>query len=244
MSRVIWVTGASSGIGAAFVAAVPSGAARVIGISRRPHPGIENLLADLSDPATWEAVDAHFRETLAESGYDEALLFHCAGTVAATGSLIDADPAEYTRSVCLNSASGQVLGRAFLAATAAVRCRATLVMCSSPGASDALAGMSHYCGGKAALEHWARAVAQEVGDAADAPRIFSVVPYAVDTAMVRDLADGDATAAMPIAEFFRSAIADSAMATPDQVGREIWAAIDRGVPQGAAVKVGAFEGRT
>ena len=57
--------------------------------------------------------------------------------------------------------------------------------------------------------------------------------------MVRGLADGDATAEMPISGFFRTAIAERATVTPEQVGREIWAAIDDGAPQGAAVKVGA-----
>ena len=245
MSKVIWVTGASSGIGSAFVAAVPPGSARVIGVSRRTRSGIENLVADLSEPASWDAVAASFREVMGDgTEYDDALLFHCAGTVAATGSMIAADPAHYTRSVLLNSAAGQVLGRAFLVAAAAGRCRATLVMCSSPGASTALAGMSHYCGGKAALEHWTRAVAQEFGDSPQAPRIFSVVPHAVDTAMVRDLAAGDGADAPPIGAFFRSAIADSATATPEQVAREIWVTIERGVAQGAAVNVGAVHAST
>ena len=163
------MTGASSGIGAAFAVAAPTGDSRVIGIARRPSQAMESLCADLSDPASWELVAAGFRDTLADGGFDEAVLFHCAGTIAATGSLYAIDPAEYTRSVLLNSASGQVLGRAFLAAAAAAGCAATLVMCSSPGATDALSGMSHYCGGKAGLEHWTRAVAKEVGNGAGAP---------------------------------------------------------------------------
>jgi benzil reductase ((S)-benzoin forming) len=240
MSDVIWVSGASSGIGAAFVDSVPDPHARVIGISRRPHGGIEHLQADLSDPESWRRVEAHFREVLGEGRYREALFFHCAGTVAATGSLLTAETQEYTRSVLLNSASGQVLGRAFLATASEAGCHATLVMCSSPGASDALAGMSHYCGGKAASEHWARAVAAEMGDGPDAPRVFSIVPCGVDTALVRDLVDGP-TAGTPIAEFFRTAIAADVLATPEQVGREIWEVIARGVPQGQAIRIGATD---
>jgi short-subunit dehydrogenase len=240
VARVIWVSGASSGIGDAFVGAVPDRDARVIGISRRPRQGIEHLAADLSDPTTWPVVESHFRETLGAGQYSEALFFHCAGTVAANGPLIEADSAEYTRSVLLNSASGQVLGRAFLAATSEAGCRATLIMCSSPGATTPLAGMSHYCGGKAASEHWTRAVAVEFGDAPDAARIFSVVPHETDTALLREIVDG-AAAATPLATFFRSAIANDALATPERVGKEIWQAVDRGVPQGAAVPVGLTE---
>jgi benzil reductase ((S)-benzoin forming) len=240
MSKVIWVSGASSGIGAAFVDAVADRDARVIGLSRRERVGIENVPVDLSDPASWTAVERHFDEVLATGRHREALFFHCAGTVAANGSLIDADPGEYTRSVLLNAASGQVLGRAFLAATSRAGCRATLVMCSSPAASNALAGMSHYCGGKAGLEHWTRAVAVELADRPGAARVFSVVPCAVDTPLLRELMGGLA-AETPLANAFRAALADGALATPEQVAREIWDAIDQGVEPGAAIRVGATE---
>ena len=221
--------------------AVPDRDARVIGISRREHAGIENVTADLSDPASWTAVERYstrFSPRVAIT--HEELFFHCAGTIAANGSLLDADPAEYTQSVLLNAGSGQVLGRAFLAATSRADCRATLVMCSSPAASDALAGMSHYCGGKAGLEHWTRAVAVELGDRPRAARVFSVVPCAVDTPLLRELMEGLA-AETPLADAFRSALADDALATTDGVAREIWDAIDRGAAAGAAIRVGATE---
>ncbi len=240
MSGVVWVSGASSGIGAAFVDVALARGARVIGISRRSHPHAENLPADLSDPQSWIGVERQFNEVLSTGDYDEAVFFHCAGTVAANGPLVSADPAEYTRSVLLNSASGQVLGRAFLAASSAANCPATLVMCSSPGATDALPGMSHYCGGKAGLEHWARAVAVELGDDPDAAHVFSAVPCAVDTPLLREIIDGVA-ADTPLAEGFKGAIAQSALATPAQVADEIWQAIDDRVAPGTALRVGATE---
>jgi hypothetical protein len=80
----------------------------------------------------------------------------------------------------------------------------------------------------------------ELGDASGAARIFSVVPHQTDTAMLREIVNG-AAAATPLATFFRAAIADNTLATPEQVGKEIWQAVDRGVPQGAVVPVGVTE---
>jgi NAD(P)-dependent dehydrogenase (short-subunit alcohol dehydrogenase family) len=85
--------------------------------------------------------------------------------------------------VLLNSASGQVLGKAFLTACARTGNEATLVLCSSPAAAAHVAGVSHYGAGKSALQFWAAATATEVEGWA---RVFSVVPFAVDTPMVRE----------------------------------------------------------
>lgn len=238
MGKMVWVTGASSGIGAAFVEATPDRFTRVVGISRRPHPRAEHLAADLGDPESWKAIERHVGEALADGELDEALFFHCAGTLEADGPLVDADPDAYTHAVLLNAAAGQVLGRAFLAAAIREGVRATFVMCSSPAASEPLAGMSHYCGGKAALEHWTRAVAVELGEGAGVPRVLSIVPHAVDTPMVRGVMERPAED-LPLADFFREAATEQALATPEQVAREIWAGIERGVPQGAALAVGA-----
>jgi NADP-dependent 3-hydroxy acid dehydrogenase YdfG len=58
VSRVRWVSGASSAIGAAFAEAAPDPEERVINIERRPHPNprIEHLEADLRDPESWREV--------------------------------------------------------------------------------------------------------------------------------------------------------------------------------------------
>lgn len=239
MGKMVWVTGASSGIGAAFVDATPDRFTRVVGISRRPHPRAEHLAADLGDPASWKELERHLGEELAAGDVEEALFFHCAGTLDADGPLVDADPDAYTHAVLLNAAAGQVLGRAFLAAAIRARIAATtFAMCSSPAASNPLAGMSHYCGGKAALEHWTRAVGVELGDGPGVPRVLSIVPHAVDTPMVRGVMERPAED-LPLADFFREAATEQALATPERVAREIWDAIDRGVPQGAALAVGA-----
>ncbi len=53
---IVWITGATSGIGEALAETVPYEGARVINISRRTHPSLESVRADLSDPRDWDIV--------------------------------------------------------------------------------------------------------------------------------------------------------------------------------------------
>src|SRR4051794_26414705 len=110
---VVWISGASSGIGAALAASVPVAGARVIGISRRRGAGAEHLQADLSQPGTWPAVAAHFAEVLDGQDARSAVFLHMAGAATPVGPVVDADLDAYTASVHLNAGSGQVLGKAF-----------------------------------------------------------------------------------------------------------------------------------
>jgi NAD(P)-dependent dehydrogenase (short-subunit alcohol dehydrogenase family) len=98
--------------------------------------------------------------------------------------------------------------------------------------------MSHYCGGKAALEQWTRAVGIEMGEAEGAPRVFSVVPYCVDTPMLREMIS-TSSEEVPAAALFSDAASRNLFATPAEAAQEIWAGIKRGLRQGATLTIGA-----
>jgi benzil reductase ((S)-benzoin forming) len=241
VSKVIWISGASSGIGAALAQTGPAGA-RIIGIARRASASGESIIADLGDPASWDGVCREIEAVLAEAQPDEALFLHFAGAATPMGPATAADPGEYRSSVLLNAASGQVLGASFLAACDRHAASATVVMCSSPAASSARAGMTHYTAGKAALEQWTRAVALEQPGAARPARVFSVIPYGVDTPMVRAAMEEPAET-VPLGAYFREAAAAGRLTDAVTTAREIWELVDRGVEQGAAIAVGAVPGR-
>lgn len=160
MRSLVWISGASAGIGAALAASVPFPEARVIDLSRRGGT-VEHFPADLSDPADWVRVEQHFEESLAGFTGERVVFVHNAGTVVPIGPADAVDPEAYTRAVLLNSAAPQVLGRAFLHATADLTCEKHLVILSSGAASTAYAGWSSYNAGKAAVDHWVRTVGQE-----------------------------------------------------------------------------------
>ncbi len=228
----VWITGASSGIGAALAGGAPPDA-RVIGVARRPPPRGEHLPADLADPAAWATVGAHVDAVLRERPA-RATLLHFAGALGPVGPAGAAEPGDYVRSVLLNAACGQVLGAMFLDACRRVEVPATIVMCSSPAATAPRAGAAQYCAGKAALEQWTRAVALEQSEAV----VFSVVPYGVDTPMVR-AAMATPADELPLGELFRAAAAADRLARPQDVAREIWALVAAPPPAGSAVPVGA-----
>ncbi|MFI5691240.1 SDR family NAD(P)-dependent oxidoreductase [Kribbella sp. NPDC051586] len=230
MSALVWISGASAGIGAALAAAVPFPDARVIGISRRG--GTPNhLKADLSDPADWALVEQHFTKELAEYDGDRAIFIHNAGTITPIGPAAGADPDAYTRAVLLNSAAPQVLGAAFLRASAHLSCERHLVMLSSGAAKTAYAGWSSYNAGKAAVEHWVRTVGQE--QPANC-HVIAVAPGVVDTAMQSEIRATDEADFPPVGRF-HDLKQSGALATPEAAATGIWSLLTRDLPNGSSI---------
>jgi benzil reductase ((S)-benzoin forming) len=231
----VWISGASSGIGAALAASVPYPDARVIGISRRAPAAGEHLEADLADPAAWPRIAAHFDEVIGSGEFARAVFVHMSGIAAPAAAVVDADPADYTAAVLLNSASGQVLGQAFLSACRRAGVQPTLCLCSSPAAANPAPSATHYGAGKSALQYWAAAAALETDGWA---KVFSVVPFAVDTPMVRG-SIAELPPGHPIGEHLRSAAAEGRLATAETTADQIWALATDTTTHGAAVPVGA-----
>jgi benzil reductase ((S)-benzoin forming) len=223
MESIIWISGASSGIGAALAASVPDGHGRVVGIARRPPPAGEHLAADLSDRAGWATVQESFAQVLGSGQVTRATFMHFAGEGRPHGPAAQADRDLYTSSVLLNAASGLVLGQAFLSLCRTHGVAATLVVCSSPGALEMHRGMAHYGAAKAALLHWTGTVRQEEPDSV----ILAVIPWAVDTPMLRDAAAQPAQA-NPMSGRLREDLARGEFATAEQAAAEIWQAVSAG----------------
>jgi NAD(P)-dependent dehydrogenase (short-subunit alcohol dehydrogenase family) len=223
MSRLAIITGASSGIGAALTRTAPADVGVILGVSRRPPPRGTHHAADLADPATWppllDAVGAALRERPAA-----AMLLHFAGTMEPTGPVAAVAPGAVADALTLNAVAGPFLAGGFLQACAAAGVPATVVLCSSPAAGAPRPGAAPYCAGKAALETWARVAAQEQREAGHAARVLAVVPWGVDTPMVR--AAMDAGPELPLGATFRARAARGELADPLHTAREIWALVD------------------
>ena len=102
---LVWISGASGGIGQALIRTVPWPGARVIGISRRPGApqgagsdgpaGAEHLEADLAEPSQWGVVGSSFSRELTGFGGERAVFIHAAGTLDPIGG----DPARWHTSL-------------------------------------------------------------------------------------------------------------------------------------------------
>jgi benzil reductase ((S)-benzoin forming) len=230
---LVWISGASSGIGAALAAGVPFEDAVVVDISRRGGtPGTEHLRADLADPSSWQLVADDFSRRLAGFDGDRVVFVHNAGTLDPMVPAAAADPAAYERAVQLNSAAPQVLGQAFLRAVDGLTCEQHLVMLSSGAARTPYEGWTTYGAGKAAIDQWVRSTGLEQ-DRREVPcRVIAVAPGVVDTAMQRQVRE---STEFPRAERFRDLYTSGGLTDPADAARRIWSLLDRDLPNGSVV---------
>ncbi|MDQ6751430.1 MAG: SDR family NAD(P)-dependent oxidoreductase [Actinomycetota bacterium] len=230
---LVWISGASSGIGKALAAAVPWDNARVIDISRSGAAELEHVEADLSDPASWPIVARSFEEELRDFSGDLAVFVHAAGTIEPIGYAGEVDGELYARGVVLNSAAPQALGRAFLSAAAAVEAARHIVVLTSGAARSVYPGWSSYGAGKAAVDQWVRNVGAEQDDRGGV-RVISITPGTVDTAMqerIRQASERDFPKRSKFVELHES----GELADPARVARQIWELLDRNLENGSVV---------
>jgi NAD(P)-dependent dehydrogenase (short-subunit alcohol dehydrogenase family) len=230
---LIWISGASGGIGQALSRTVPWGSARVIGISRTPLAGVDHVEADLSDPASWAAVEASFREELRDFAGERVVFVHAAGTLDPMGFVGEVDTATYTRNVVLNSASPQVLGQMFVAAVRDIPCRRHLVMMTSGAAKSVYPGWSSYGAAKAGVDQWVRNVGAEQTKRGGV-QVLAVAPGTVDTgmqALLRQTSEDD----FPSRQKFVDLHAAGKLSDPDAVARDIWGLLDRDLENGTVI---------
>lgn len=239
MSDLVWITGASSGIGAALAASVPLNGARVIDVSRSGGtPGAEHLPADLADPSSWAAVAEHLLARLAIPGVDRAVFVHSAGTLDPIGFAGAVDTGAYTRNVLLNAAAPQALGHAFLRAVADFEGRAHLWLLSSGAARTPYPGWSSYGAAKAGVDQWVRAVGEEQKARAEEGRpscqVLAVAPGAVATPMQERIRATDPVD-FPSVGKFAGLHERGELRSPKETATALWKLLDRDLPTGSVV---------
>ncbi|MFG1815341.1 SDR family NAD(P)-dependent oxidoreductase [Kribbella sp. NPDC049174] len=233
---LVWISGASAGLGAALAATL-IGDAEIVDLSRRGGtPGTQHVAVDLADPACWPVVEADFRRRLAGFDGDTVVFIHNAATLTPLGPAGTTDTAEYTRNVLLNSAAAQVLGHSFLRAVAGHDYEQHLIMVSSGASQRPHEGESSYGAGKAAIDQWVRAVGLEQQRRHPGCRVLSVAPGAIDTSMQAELRESS-DEQFPEAYRFRDLEAHGGLAKPEDVARTIWSLLDRDVPNGTVLHI-------
>jgi NAD(P)-dependent dehydrogenase (short-subunit alcohol dehydrogenase family) len=113
-----------------------------------------------------------------------------------------------------------------------VPARADLLFIGSGASKSVYEGWSGYCAGKAAVDHWTRTVGAEQARRDRHRRILCVAPGVVATAMqaeIRETAEDD----FPEVAGFRALHDDGVLREPAAVARELWALLDRDLPNGS-----------
>jgi benzil reductase ((S)-benzoin forming) len=234
VDTLVWITGASAGLGAGLATAVPHPDATVVSISRSPGPdGTEHLPADLADPASWSAVEAHLMARMAAFSGRRAIFVHNAGTLEPIGFAGEVHSAAYRANVLLNSAAGQVLGHAFLRAVneSGFGGFAQVAMISSGAATKAYPGWSAYAAGKAALDHWVRTAGEEQRLRESGISVLAVAPGVVGTAMQERIRSTD-EADFPNVDRFRALHDDGQLQDAHAAAVKVWNVLGQGLPAG------------
>jgi NAD(P)-dependent dehydrogenase (short-subunit alcohol dehydrogenase family) len=184
--KVIIVTGASRGIGAAAAATLATAGATVVltardatltrEVARSIGGSASARPCDVSDYSAFEALVA---ETKARFGRLDALINN-AGVIEPIASIAESDPAAWARNVDINLTGAYHAIRAVLPGMLAAG-GGTIVNVSSGAAIRPLEGWSAYCSAKAGLHMLTRAIALET--AGKGIRVFGFQPGTTDTDM-------------------------------------------------------------
>ncbi|MFE9786175.1 SDR family oxidoreductase [Nocardia salmonicida] len=210
--RIVVVTGAAGGIGAAIAARFAAEAA-VLSLWDR-DPAIHRIAAEVTDRRTSSAAAGAHRSSSPEMGdatahgvelnvsdgtavraaFDRLItdhgtpdvVVHAAGLMVG-GSALELDPQDWARCLTVN-ATGTMLVTQRAAADMVSAGRGAIVVVSSNAAATPRVGMAAYGAAKAAATSFTRSLALQVAPAG--VRVNLVSPGSTDTPMLRDMFGG------------------------------------------------------
>ena len=237
---IVWITGATEGIGSGLARTVPWPGARVINLSRRQHPELESVQFDLIRPETYAAVEESFRRELADFRGQRAIFFHNAfyPGPGSFGFVSEVDQEDYARCIQANAVAPMVLGDMFLRAVQP-HYESGLVLMSSAAARHPFIGSANYCAAKAG--------GRDVGTRREAGAEGARPPKTWLTAVRPGFVLSYGTrlsATIPGEGLSRSgprwpgrSRAEKDVLLPEEAGRDIWAALPPGERRiGAALR--------
>lgn len=216
---VIWISGASSGIGAGLARRQPFAGARIVNLDITAADGLDNVLFDLTQPATWPAVQQHFAQELQRPQLRRAYFLHCAYAPVGKGLVTVAAQQDYERSLIANLAGSLAIAASFVRQVRPEQ-DAGLLLMTSGAAKAPLLGYSSYGASKAAIEQWARVVHAEMAHRGWGPWVLALRPGLVRTATARAASELPAEL-FPLAEAMRRDF-DRRGEDVDTVAERIW----------------------
>jgi len=199
MLELYIITGSSRGLGAAMAEQVLAPGVRLLGMARGIHPGLEAKAAARQAQVEQFAIDLEqaplaaqrlqqWLEAQPAERVGRATLVNNAAVLAASGPLELSDSGQISRVIRVGTEAPILLTAAFLRVTRHWRAARRVLMISSGAGRHAMVGAASYCASKAALDHFARAVALDEARLGIAgAQIVSLAPGVIDTDMQTEL---------------------------------------------------------
>jgi len=237
---LVILTGASRGLGEAMALQYLAAGARVLGLSRRDSAALEAAGAgarleqwrvDLATPLPvvdrLQAWLAGLPRGAAGTPPGRVRLIHNAALLSSPGNVGDGDAAEMAISLRVGVEAPIALTAGFLRATGhwSASDRRVLFVSSGLGRRP-MAGSAAYCAQKAALDHFARALALEERSRSQGARVAAVAPGVIDTDMQRQLRGAD-VASFPEGVHFDELHRSGALASPGAAAARMLALLER-----------------
>ncbi|MGV0656551.1 SDR family NAD(P)-dependent oxidoreductase, partial [Mycolicibacterium thermoresistibile] len=224
-STLVFITGATSGLGNGLAQTVPWPRPHIVNLSRRPHPQYESIFLDLTDAATWAPAGDAIARRVQEFAGTRVIFVQNAYHPEPVGFIGEVDRDALAAHTIANVAAPLMLGDAFIRATTKrPDLESGLILISSAGARLAFEGNAVYCAGKAAAEQWVRVVRAERRRRGTGPWVVAIRPGTVFTPQLQAAAAEDPRN-LPHAPLIARAIEQNAYEGPDAVGAKIWASV-------------------
>jgi benzil reductase ((S)-benzoin forming) len=220
---IVWISGATQGLGLGLAHTVPYPGARIINLSRRQHPEFKTVQFDLAHPETYAAVQQSFARELQDFRGERAVFIHNA-FLPGSGFVAEVDPHGYGACIQANAAAPLILGDMFLRAVKPGY-ESGLVLMSSAAARHPFLGNANYCAAKAGVEMWVRVVKRELAERRRDTWVVAVRPGFVDTPTTRQVASLSSHEYPVAPQMKRQFETGAGVLTPEEAGRDIWAAL-------------------
>jgi len=242
--RLVILTGASRGLGAAMAEQLLSVGTVMLCLSRGRHPTLaaraaaaqvqlEEWPRDLTESiAVADEVEAWLHAFDAQR-FDTAVLINNAGVIATVGPSDGCTTAELSSALRVGLEAAILLTAAFLRATRGWRADRRVLNISSGIGRRAMAGSAIYGAAKAGMDHYSRGVALDeahraelAGDKSRTARIVSLAPGVIDTDMQAQLRCAD-SAGFPGKAYFEQQHAQGQLVSAQETARRVLAYLVR-----------------
>lgn len=234
--RLVILTGASRGLGAALAEQLLTADTALLCLSRGRHPTLaqrasaaqirlEEWPRDLADSVAVADEVEQWLRGFGASRFDDALLINNAGVIPTVGPSDDCTAGELSAALRVGLEAAILLTAGFLRATRSWRADRKVLNISSGLGRRAMAGSALYGAAKAGMDHFSRAVALDEAHRADsgrgaAARIVSLAPGVVDTDMQAQLRAADG-AGFPSQDYFEQQHANGLLVSAEDTAARI-----------------------